>query len=314
MKVLIVDDSRMYLSMLDAYVQDIGHETLLASNGKDAIQIYHQEKPDLILLDVTMPDMDGYEVAKKIRACQRRVWLPIIFLSALIEDKDVLRGIEAGGDDYITKPASQVVIQAKVHAMQRIAKMSQKLIQTSGQLKKANQKLHTMSMVDGLTDISNRRCFDLILHKEWQRGIRNHQELTLMMIDIDHFKYYNDEYGHQQGDDCLIQVAQHLKNSCKRPSDVVARYGGEEFAVILPDCNPQNSRIMGDKLCQGIETLKIPHAKSPTAQHITISVGMATMLPQKNHQSDKLIQAADKALYQAKALGRNRVCLSDCND
>ncbi|MDX8382758.1 MAG: response regulator, partial [Ghiorsea sp.] len=198
MKVLIVDDSRMYLAMLDSYVKDMGYATILATCGAEAIALYNQQQPDLILLDVTMPDMDGYEVARQIRASKRQAWVPIIFLSGMIEDKDILRGIESGGDDYVTKPASQIVIQAKVHAMQRIAEMSRVLIKTSEKLQLANQQLHDLSRKDALTGIANRRYFDETLKKEWHRAIRSNKPLILMMVDIDHFKLYNDHYGHQQ--------------------------------------------------------------------------------------------------------------------
>ncbi|MDQ6989895.1 MAG: diguanylate cyclase [Mariprofundaceae bacterium] len=313
MKVLIVDDSRMYLSMLDAYIQDMGHQTILANSGKEAIALYQSDEPDLILLDVTMPDMDGYEVAQHIRDCPRRVWVPIIFLSALVEDKDILRGIEAGGDDYITKPASQVMIQAKVQAMQRIAKMSQKLIKTSAKLQKANQKLQSLSLLDGLTQIANRRCFDTTLHQEWSRAVRNQTSLSLMLIDIDHFKLYNDCYGHQQGDACLIEVAQTLKKHRKRPSDLVARYGGEEFVVIFPDCKAEALQGIAQQLCNTIQDLNIPHADSPTHACISISIGVSNQTPQRGSNQEQLIKAADLALYKAKREGRNRVCYNDEN-
>ena len=264
MKVLIVDDSRMYLAMLDSYVKDMGHETILAACGAEAIALYHQQHPDLILLDVTMPDMDGYEVARQIRADKCKVWVPIIFLSGLIEDKDILRGIESGGYDYVTKPASQVLIQAKVQAMQRIAEMSLVLIKTSEQLQLANQQLHDLSHQDALTGIANRRCFDETLNKEWRRAMRNTKPLTLMMVDIDHFKLYNDHYGHQQGDDCLIQVAQGMKNAIQRSSDLVSRYGGEEFAVILLDAKQDALGMLAERLCHSVQSLHIPHQTSKT--------------------------------------------------
>ncbi|MCF8105320.1 MAG: GGDEF domain-containing protein, partial [Desulfohalobiaceae bacterium] len=174
--------------------------------------------------------------------------------------------------------------------------------------KKMEEELQRLSFQDGLTGVANRRLFEQTLDREWRRMTRNQSPLSLIMLDIDHFKAYNDTYGHQQGDWCLQQVAQQLKKSVKRPGDLAARYGGEEFAVILPHTGASGAMRLAEKIKDGVQQLDVPHEASPVAAHVTVSLGVAWRIPDDSAAPEDLVAAADSALYQAKAEGRNRVC------
>ncbi|MDD4947868.1 MAG: diguanylate cyclase, partial [Gallionella sp.] len=227
LKVLVVEDSKVAIKSITNHLHEIGIEPMVAENGKDAVERYSAERPDIVLLDIILPDTNGYEVAKKIRRLQGKDdWTAIIFLSVMAKDEDLARGIEVGGDDYLLKPVGSVVLQAKVRAMHRLVQMQRALVKLAGQLHDANQELQRLSMTDGLTGIANRRMFDEALGREWRRCQRLKKPLSLVILDVDNFKQYNDRYGHQKGDDCLKLLATELARSAPRPSDLVARYGG----------------------------------------------------------------------------------------
>src|SRR5499427_293596 len=234
MKVLIVDDSATIRAGLRALVEKMGHTVVDAEDGSRALAIYREDRPDLVLIDVVMPVMDGYDAAREMRQIRPDEWVPIIFLSSKEADQDLDRAIEAGGDDYLVKPVSFVVLNAKIRALQRIEATRLKLLETSRELAAANRELENLSRQDGLTGIANRRYFDTYLLTEMRRASRDRQPLALILADVDYFKAYNDYYGHQAGDDCLRQVASALRSVGKRPADLAARYGGEEFAMVLP--------------------------------------------------------------------------------
>ncbi len=275
--------------------------------------MFQQAAPDLIIMDIIMPVMDGIEAARQIRALQQQEeeWVPIIFLSAKQKSEDIEKAIDAGGDDYLIKPVDQVVLNAKLRAMERIVAMRKKLQQ-------ANHALRMMSVRDGLTGIANRRYFDETLAREMKRAQRSGRPLSLIMCDIDHFKAYNDNYGHQAGDDCLKYVARTLANVSKRPGDLVARYGGEEFAIILPETNLDGAQQIAKAVHQAVEQLGLTHHYSPVADHVTISMGVATITPDRDQAIKtsirQLIKAADEALYQAKAAGRNQIAVAASSD
>jgi len=306
MKVLLAEDSRSSLIVIKSYIEDAGHQVIAVDNGQQAVEQFSIVEPDLILLDVIMPIKDGIEAAKEIRALceQAHDWVPIIFLSAMTDSDDIARGIEAGGDDYLTKPIDAVVLNAKLNAMQRIANMRH-------DLQKANQKLKLMAMKDGLTGLANRHHFDEAIRKEFKRSMRSNTPLSLIMADIDKFKPYNDNYGHQAGDDCLKTVAQLMQSVIKRPGDLVARYGGEEFAIILPETDATAAGIVAELVQQAFDLNKIPHAHSTVADHLTLSLGVASIQPEKGQDvSDAIhtmIEVADKGLYQVKQQGGNAV-------
>lgn len=307
MKILIVEDTRSSLLIITQYVQRYGATAVQADNGKRAIEVFQAERPDMVLLDVILPDIDGFTVAQRIRGLEENGnWTPIIFLSSLGKDEDIEKGIAAGGDDYLTKPISEVVLGAKIRAMQRIIQMRTSLVVLARKLDVANQELMRLSARDGLTGIPNRRLFDEYIAREWRRARRGSTSMALLMCDVDHFKRYNDTYGHQAGDDCLRQVANAIQRCMERAADVVARYGGEEFAVVLPETQIGGALFMAEKIRHAIHALHIPHSASPFG-HITLSIGIAAMAPGDSDEFEQLIEAADQALYHAKDDGRDRV-------
>jgi diguanylate cyclase (GGDEF)-like protein len=307
MKILLVDDSPTIRAATTQMLEKMGHTVTVAENGELALAAYERERPDLVLMDVTMPVMDGYAAAQQIRTRYPEDWVPIIFLSGADNEQHLERGIRAGGDDYLIKPASYVVLHAKIHAMQRIDDMRRRLLKVSAELASANRALERMSRQDWLTELANRRYFDAFLSDEMARARRSKQELCLALCDVDFFKAYNDHYGHQAGDECLKQVARALQSGCRRPADLAARYGGEEFALVLPETSLAGAAQVGEAVRQAVLQLQIPHEHSSIAAHVTLSVGVASLLPGTDAQPERLIAAADQALYQAKKLGRNRV-------
>ena len=307
LKVLVVEDSKVALKAISGYIENMGVEPLLAENGRDAIDIYNRERPDIVLLDIILPDTDGYEVAKAIRRLQGKdEWTAIIFLSVMSKDEDLARGIEVGGDDYIMKPVGSVVVQAKVRAMYRLVQMQRALVKLAGQLNDANQELQRLSMTDALTGIANRRMFDVSLAREWRRCLRLNKPLSVVMLDVDYFKKYNDRYGHQEGDDCLVAVAHEVSRAAPRPGDLVARYGGEEFVMILSETTESGANRVAERIRQHVTELKLPHMDSPYG-HVTVSCGVSSVLPATELSPEMLVKSADNALYLSKNQGRNMI-------
>ena len=307
LKVLVVEDSKVALKAISGYIENMGVEPLLAENGRDAIDIYNRERPDIVLLDIILPDTDGYEVAKEIRRLQGKdEWTAIIFLSVMSKDEDLARGIEVGGDDYIMKPVGSVVVQAKVRAMYRLVQMQRALVKLAGQLNDANQELQRLSMTDALTGIANRRMFDVSLAREWRRCLRLNKPLSVVMLDVDYFKKYNDRYGHQEGDDCLVAVAHEVSRAAPRPGDLVARYGGEEFVMILSETTESGANRVAERIRQQVTELKLPHLDSPYG-YVTVSCGVSSVLPATGLSPEMLVKSADNALYLSKNQGRNMI-------
>ena len=309
MKVLVVEDSPTSLKAVSQQLRRIGVTPVAADDGASGIRMYREHKPDLILLDVVMPDMDGYEVARRIRSREKTgEWTPILFLTALVGDDDLARGIAAGGDDYLLKPVSEVVLGAKLRAMQRIIDMRGSLITMTQKLDAANRELRHVAIQDSLTGIANRRHFDDSLKQEWRRALRARRPLALILFDIDYFKQYNDVYGHQAGDECLRAVAGNLARHARRPGDWVARFGGEEFAVVLSETDARGAVHLAEQMRAAIDALAIPHSGSAVGRTVSISAGVASMVPESaTGEPDELVQWADAALYDAKRQGRNRV-------
>ena len=292
--ILIVDDVPTNVQILAEALCAV-YRIKVASNGVDALKIAQRERPDLILLDVMMPGMDGFEVCRQLKENAQTDKIPVIFVTAKNADSDEERGLNLGAVDYITKPFVIPIAKARIRNHIR--------------LKQQADLLESLSLLDALTCIPNRRRFDEALASEWKRAMRDGTPLSLLMIDIDHFKQYNDYYGHGAGDVCLQMVATELSKGVARPSDLVARYGGEEFVVILPETDQASALLIAERLRQRIEKLGLPHACSEAESVVTISVGLSTqngiteaLLPQI------LNDAADKSPYMAKESGRNRVC------
>jgi diguanylate cyclase (GGDEF)-like protein len=307
MKILAIDDNVTQLLIVSKQVEHLGHVCVTASNGAEGIAAFQREAPQLVLLDVEMPGMGGFEAARAIRAWEGgKAWTPIIFLTGLSSADDLSAGIDAGGDDFLTKPVSVQVLAAKIKAMTRLYDVRSRLQDTTRQLEQANEILLRLSTVDGLTGIANRRRFDEALNTEWPRAGRDTAPLSLLLIDIDHFKQYNDHYGHVAGDECLHQVALALRQQIKRPADLVARYGGEEFAALLPLTPLGGAMSVAWSLCHAVQNLAIPHAHSSAAHHVTISIGVCAMTPARGLQMQHIVEVADEQLYRAKHDGRNR--------
>ena len=310
MKVLLADDSSSSRMLIRAYAEESGHQVITVDDGQQAVDAFRQQRPDLVLLDINMPIKNGIDAAKEIRkqTDSEQDWVPIIFLSAMSEPESIALGIDAGGDDYLTKPIDAIVLNAKLRAMERIAKMRL-------QLQKANHDLKMMAVKDGLTGLFNRRHFDETMSRELKRASRSSTPLSLILCDIDHFKSYNDNYGHQGGDDCLIAVANAMMTISIRPGDLAARYGGDEFCFILPDTDLCGAKIIAESMRQTINSLAISHPNASVVEKVTLSFGVATIQPQKDQNIEALmrvlIETADQGLYWAKKHGRNQVAVAE---
>jgi diguanylate cyclase (GGDEF)-like protein len=309
MKTLVVEDSQASRKIVCHYLERMGITPIPAIDGTQAVDLFVSERPDMVLLDIVLPDIDGFEVARRLRHLERPGdWTPIIFLTSMTKDEDLEKGIAAGGDDYIYKPVSDVVLGAKIRAMQRIIQMRYSLLVLTRKLDTANQELKRLTSLDGLTGIANRRHFDEVLLREWRRSMRQGAEFSILMCDVDLFKAYNDSLGHHAGDDCLRRIAGALTAAMDRGGDLVARYGGEEFAVILPETSLAGGQVVAERMRQAIEALDLDH---PTAAggKVTASFGLASGVAMPETDPTRLVRAADKALYEAKRAGRNQVCV-----
>jgi len=313
-KILIVDDSPTIRSGLRTLLEKMGHSVIEATDGAMALATYGSDRPDLVLIDAVMPVMDGYEAARRMRESgDPDDWVPIIFLSSKEADQDLDRAIEAGGDDYLVKPVSFVVLNAKIRALHRIETMRSRLLEVSRDLAAANRELQKLSRQDGLTGIANRRYFDTYLVTEVRRAAREHQPLSLILSDVDYFKAFNDYYGHRAGDTCLRQVAGALCSAGRRPADLAARYGGEEFALVLPGTVLDGAVDVARTVDGVVASLAIRHARSEVSQNVTLSQGVVSIIPEKETSPEELIERADQALYQAKQQGRDRYVVFGAN-
>ena len=290
-RILIVDDAMENIQILHQALQD-EHDVLFAMNGAKALHIAQHQLPDLILLDAVMPDMDGYAVCAALRASAATRDIPIIFVTALKTPEDETRALDAGAADFISKPVNAAVVRARVR--------------TQLTVKRQSDALRELTLTDGLTGVSNRRAFDEKLQGEWRRCARAQVPMALILVDIDHFKLYNDYYGHQAGDACLQQVGAAMRRAAMRPQDMVARYGGEEFAILLPHEDVGGAEAVAHKVLDEIAALCILHQRSTAGPHMTVSMGVASMTPSDKVDPGQLIKAADALLYDAKASGRNR--------
>lgn len=292
-QLLIVDDQPLNIRLFHQ-IFHADHEVFFATSGEGALEFCQTNTPDLILLDVIMPGLNGYEVCRRLKKDERTRQIPVIFVTAKSDVAEEEDGLAAGAVDFIAKTASANVMRARVGTLLA--------------LKRQSDLLRRMARVDALTGLANRRHFDETLSSEWRRCTRSGKPLSLALIDIDHFKLFNDHYGHQAGDSCLQQVSACLKAGFVRSHDLVARYGGEEFACVMPGTSLEGADAKAQALEKAVRALRIPHVKSTVAGGIlTISLGVAVATPNVGDECAALILCADRSLYLAKDSGRGQV-------
>ena len=300
-RLLLVDDQPVHLQVLYRTLA-AQHQLFMATSGEQALKVAREQQPDLILLDVVMPGLDGFAVLRALRAERDTADIPVIFVTAHSGEDIETQCLEAGAVDFIPKPVNPSVVRARVR--------------THLTLKFQSDLLRALAFVDGLTGVANRRQFDERLAVEWARAQRHGSALSLILVDVDHFKAYNDHYGHQAGDDALRRVAGCLREHVRRSTDLVARYGGEEFACLLPDTELDNARRLAQQLLEAVRALAIPHRHGAPGGVLTASLGVATRAgaAQPGWQPALLLGLADAQLYEAKRLGRARVCAAQLGD
>ncbi len=295
-RILAIDDKPENLYTLGVALST-DFDLQIATSGAMGLALAMEFQPDLILLDLMMPEMDGYETCRRLKADPLTRDIPVIFITARDSPLDEAYGLESGAVDFVTKPINPVVLRAR--------------LRTQLTLKRQSELLRSLAFIDGLTGIANRRRFDENLESEWRGCRRTRTPLSLVMIDIDQFKQFNDAYGHQAGDTCLQSVASVLKAGVGRSHDIVARYGGEEFVCLMPGADQAGAMIKAEALRLAVQALGIAHKGSTVAPVVTISLGVATAIPSAELTPERLLTAADASLYEAKRTGRNRTCCSE---
>ncbi|MEQ9330146.1 PleD family two-component system response regulator [Thalassobaculum sp.] len=291
-KILIVDDDPANIDLLAAILEEDG-EILFATSGNAALAMAESERPDIVLLDVVMPDLDGYEVCRRLKDNPATAQIPVVFITALDQETDEEAGLAAGAVDYVAKPISAPITRARVR--------------THMELKRHRDHLAELAYLDGLTGVANRRRFDEYAELEWRRARRHGRPVSVLMVDVDQFKHFNDHYGHQAGDACLQKVAAVLGGLVNRPADLLARYGGEEFVCVLPETPAEGARVLAERMRAAVEGLGIAHDGAGAAGCVTISIGVATAVVDASSTLEDTLARADAQLYRAKSAGRNRV-------
>ncbi len=314
MSILVVDDSDDTRLLIETILSKAGHKDVLTcSSVSEALKILQDREVDLILMDVLMPEIDGIEACRLIKRNKDLLDIPIIMVTAKDDMEYLQQAFSAGALDYITKPFNRIELLARVRSALKLKQEMDKrkarereLEQMAKALEEANERLKRLSSLDGLTGIANRRVFDETLEAELKRAKRQKSPISLILIDVDYFKLYNDSYGHIKGDECLKKIADVLSGALKRAGDLAARYGGEEFACILANTDVEGALGMAEKICAGVRALKIPHERSPFGI-VTVSIGIASLIPSKSLTVERLINCADTALYRAKRDGKNQI-------
>ncbi len=316
--ILVIDDSNASRTLICHILRQEGYRHILEADSvrqafaivQDLGQDNENGLPtavDLLLLDIAMPEMDGIATCIKFKATPQTADVPIIMVTADTNDDSLQSAFDQGAMDYVNKPINRVELCARVKSALLLKEEMDNRIKLSQELAKANKILQRSALTDGLTGIPNRRYFDEFLEKEWRRCRREQQPITLCLLDIDLFKAYNDNYGHLQGDECLKKVAAILAAVVKRPGDLIARYGGEEFAIILSDTPESGGCAVAKRIMKELAARNIPHDHSTVSDRVTMSVGIAMLIPKAATAVHDLISQADRALYEAKKMGRNRI-------
>lgn len=296
-KILVIDDSRLISHVAKTILTKQGHEVILAQDGLSGLQAAKSEYPDLILLDLIMPVMDGYQVCQELKKEEKTKEIPIIMLTSKAEPADKVRGLELGALDYVVKPFDEGELLARVDIQLRLKQLYEAL-------QEKNQQLEKLANRDGLTGLYNHRYFHEQLYKDFLRAKRYHESLSCILLDIDYFKKFNDTYGHQTGDIVLSKLGQVIRDTI-RDSDFAARYGGEEFAIILHYTERPAALHVAERLRQIVEHYDIRDKNN--VLRVTISLGIATFPHEQISSPKQIVECADKALYKAKENGRNRV-------
>ncbi len=292
-RLLVVDDQPVNIQALyQAFAAD--HQVLMATSGEQALALCASQQPDLVLLDVVMPGLDGHEVCRRLQADPATRDIPVIFVTAHNDEAAETLGLELGAVDFISKPINPKIVRARVR--------------THLTLKAQSDLLRQWVYIDGLTGVYNRRHFDERLAAEWGRAVRSGSPLSVVLLDVDLFKRFNDRHGHQAGDDCLRRVAAALQAGLRRPGDLIARYGGEEFVCLLPDTAHAGALVVAEQLRAAVQALHIEHGESSVAPAVTVSLGVCTQTGGLPVSAADLLRAADAQLYRAKSEGRNRTC------
>lgn len=297
--ILVADDDDLIRLTLRKLLEKEGYRVVEACDGHECLAAYQNNQPNIVLLDVEMPGMNGLDCCALLQTIPGSEHTPILMLTGFEDKASVERAFESGATDYIIKPIHCAVLRRRLRILIEKSQLYRELEQ-------ANHKLQHLACVDGLTQVSNRRYFEEHLSRKWQQMAREQAPLSLLLCDVDFFKLYNDTYGHPAGDDCLRAVAGAIARSVQRPASLVARYGGEEFAVILPNTEASNAADIAEKIRSEVKALKIAHANSRASAYVTLSQGIASIVPSHESSAQSLIAAADRALYRAKAEGRDR--------
>jgi diguanylate cyclase (GGDEF)-like protein len=301
--ILVVDDVPVNIQLLTTYLCSEGYQVISAKDGTEAIEKVQESHPDLVLLDVMMPRMNGFEVCKIIKSNEDTNFIPVILVTALNELQDKIKGMDSGADDFISKPFNKLELLTRVKSLLRIKLLNEELKEKVIELQRAKEKLRQLAITDGLTELYNYRYFQEQLQQELNRARRHNLNVSVAMIDIDYFKHYNDHHGHPAGDMVLKDIARLLKDNI-RNIDTAARYGGEEFALVLIETNKKSAKIVAEKIRKLVEDHSFPYEENQPNGKLTISAGVATF-PEDGEELDTLIKVADKRLYLAKQAGRN---------
>jgi diguanylate cyclase (GGDEF)-like protein len=303
-KILIIDDTPTNISVLNEMLQD-EYQVFFATSGAEGIKIAAALVPDLILLDIMMPELDGFQVCRKLKSEEQTARIPIIFVTAAVSAEEEAKGLECGAVDYITKPVSPPVVALRVRNHLELTRRSRMLEALSEELARKNRQLQQLARMDGLTGLANRRFLDETLDAEVRRAQRCGTPLSLIMCDIDFFKRYNDRYGHQAGDEALRRIGSMLQRLFQRGSDFPCRYGGEEFAIVLPETDAEQATHLAEHLRSSMCEEALPHAFSDVAGCVTLSIGVVCAPASEGRSAQWFLSQADAALYRSKEKGRN---------
>ncbi len=302
-RILLVEDDRLQAKEAQGYLEKSGYEIVHVENGTSAIKAAKTEPFDLVVLDLVLPDFDGNQVCRWLKKTKDTQDIPVIILSAKTSTQEKVFGLEeAGADDYLPKPVDVSELKARVYACLRTKALRDELKRKNRQLEEVLQRMETLAMTDQLTGLFNRRYFTQVIEKEFGRTLRHKHSLSCLMIDIDHFKMINDEYGHHAGDEVLKELSQLMTSSVRR-TDTLARWGGEEFIILLPETAKEGALQVASKILSSVSVRQFSQASS----RITVSIGVAVVPGTQIDAAEKLISEADRALYRAKTEGRNRI-------